>query len=104
MILSVDSPEVRELKYKNREIFLFKASALEEDGWDSIMLKNLKDKQVIVRINGYEINIDGHLEYGLSFISPDYKWDWWVPQEMLDNSFIYLGDSFEKARFVLIDD
>lgn len=102
MILSLDSPEVENLKYRIGEKFLLRQESMKDLTWDVDMREALDGQHVIIEIRSYEIDIDGTLGYALSFISPEYDWKWWVPEEILDTDFIYVGKNFEQARFVLI--
>lgn len=104
IILSPDNPMVSTMKYRIGDKFILRQESMGDTTWDIDMREALEGQQVVVEIRSYEIDIDGALGYALSFISPEYDWKWWVPEQMLDTDFTYVGKDFEQARFVLIFD
>ena len=104
LILSPEDPRISKFKYTTNDKFLLRDQNGQWETWEWDMRKELEGHQVIVQVASYEIDLDGAIGYRLHFVMPSYNWHWWVPPEMLENDFIYLGKRFERARFVLLDD
>ena len=104
LILSPSDPRVIELRYGHDDKFFLKDQSDQWQIWADDMMDKIAAHKVIVNIESYEIEINGEVGYRLSFVSPAYKWYWWVPPSMLDTDFIYLGKQYEKARFLMLDE
>jgi len=104
LILSPADPRVSKFKYTANDKFLLRNQNDQWEIWEWDMREELEGHQVVVQVASYEINLDGSIGYRLHFVTPKYDWHWWVPPDMLESDFIYLGKRFERARFALLDD
>lgn len=104
MILSLDDPRVKDLKYEKGDKFLLNQDALKNPKWEEDMVEDLQGRTVVVEVESYELDMDGEIGYKCSMISgPDNFFPWFIPPEMLDSDFIYLGKDHKNLRFALLD-
>ena len=106
IILSPNDQKIAKLKYKAGDKFLLRPKSLEKEGEDSYcneMKGLLNGQDTIIEIESYEVNGIGEVGYRLKFLQPEQTWRWFLTEEVIDEDFNYLGKSYEKARFLMIE-
>jgi hypothetical protein len=101
-ILSADDPRIIGLEYKVGDKFCLQVEDFRE--YQPELASLLENKRIIIEVEGYMLFAEGDLGYMLKFIEPDYLWHWGLRHTEVEESCLYLGENFEEARFIFIND
>ena len=101
-ILSSDDPRIQSKEYRTGDKFALKYL---DDSFSKEIASLLEDKRVILEVLGYALTLEGEVVYDMHMINieDECSFRWLLSEQDLKESFYYLGDDFQQARFVLID-
>lgn len=101
-ILSLDDPRIQEKEYELKDKFIIKDL---DSTFPEEITSILEDKKVILEVLGYVLTKDGEIWYDLITIEleEELTFRWVLSDENLKDNFTYLGNDFQKARFVFLD-
>jgi hypothetical protein len=102
IILSFNDPRLENLEHRTGDKFLFKPKDISQ--YDFPDFPALGEQRILVEVVGYMLFDEGDLGYTLRLIEPEEEWVWGLRASELEDDFIFLGNNYEEARFVFIND
>lgn len=102
IILSQDDPRIRNKTYHPGDKFILKDI---DETFSEEIASLLGERRVILEVLGYALTYEGEIVYDMITIDleDEYIFRWVLSDQDLEESFFYLGDDYQQARFILID-
>ena len=101
-ILSFNDPRVQDKKYLKEDKFILKQL---DDSFSKEINLLLEDKDVILEVLGYVLTSEAKVLYDMKRIEVESKcsFRWLLSEEELKESFLFLGNNYQHARFILLE-
>jgi hypothetical protein len=100
-VVASDDKRITECKYHNGDKFVLEHIP---ESWDSELKKSIAKRTVAIKVDGYILDIDGEIKYGLKVVEPkDLEWYYWILSEKeIDDNFLEV-DYEDISRFLIGD-